>query len=110
MRWWSCWPDRQTSCSQALDGMWPEMARVIGEFESLVETSWKTENLGQHEQTKHTQKAFLRDFQSLRDVIEEKANSFSDSSGDLLNLDSRDIADQTIVDTMRTLKNGTGPV
>ena len=68
--------------------MWPEMARVIGEFESLVETSWKTENLGQHEQTKHTQKAFLRDFQSLRDVIEEKANSFSDSSGDLLNLDS----------------------
>ena len=39
----------------------PQMARLIGEFESLVEASQTTENLGHHEQTKHTQKAFLSD-------------------------------------------------
>lgn len=82
----------------------PEMARLIGEFESLVETSQKTTNLGHHEQTKSTQKAFLRDVKSLTDVIEEKGNPFLDSSGDLLNLNSRYIADQTIVDNVHNLK------
>ena len=81
-----------------------EMARLIGEFESLVEKSQKTSNLGHHEQTKHTQKAFLRYVKSLTDLIEENGNPFSDTRGDQLNLYIRDIADQTIVDTMRTLK------
>ena len=30
----------------------PQMARLIGEFESIVETSQKTANLGHHEQIK----------------------------------------------------------
>ena len=86
--------------------MWAgDGSTIIGEFESLVEKSQKTSNLGHHEQTKHTQKAFLRDVKALTDLIEEKGNSVSDSSGDQLNLYSRDIADQTIVDTVRTQKN-----
>ena len=78
----------------------PEMARLIGEFESSKETCQKTANLGHHEQTEHAQKAFLRDVKSLTDVIDEMGNPFSDTSSDLLKLDNRDIADQAIITTM----------
>ena len=49
----------------------PETARLIGEFESSMETTQKTAYLGHLEQHNHTQKAFLRDVKSLIDVLEE---------------------------------------
>lgn len=58
------------------------------------------------------QKAFERDVKSLANIIEEKGNPFTeDSSGDLLALESRDIADPAVIDTLRqTEKNTTVPI
>ena len=48
----------------------PEMARIIGEFESSMDTNQKA-NLWHHEHNTHTQQAFYRDVKSLTDVIED---------------------------------------
>lgn len=48
------------------------------------------------------QKAFERGVKSLANIIEEKGNPFTeDRSGDLLALESRDIADPAVIDTLR---------
>ena len=48
------------------------------------------------------QRAFERGVKSLANIIEEKGNPFTeDSSGDLLALESRDIADPAVIDTLR---------
>ena len=81
----------------------PEMARVIGEFEASTEKSKKLDSR-HHEESKHVQKAFARDVESLANTIEEMGNPFTEDSGDLLALDSRDIADPAVTDTVRRIE------
>ena len=75
----------------------PEMAHVIGEFESYI---WKMQNTDyrHHEQKQHTQMTFARDVKSLSTIIEEMGNPFCESSVDLLVLDSRNIVDSVVAD------------
>ena len=47
------------------------------------------------------QKAFEREVRSLVNTIEEMANPFTEDSSDLLALDSRDIADPAVINTVR---------
>ena len=70
----------------------PEMARVIGEFESFTEERKRTDTR-HHEQTKHAQKAFAKNVKALAAVIEDMGNPFSEKSSDLLVLDTRDLVD-----------------
>ncbi len=77
----------------------PEMTRVIGEFEGSTEKRQDTDRR-HHEQKKHAQMAFARDVKSLSGIIEEMGNPFSENSSDLLVLDSRNIADAAVADTM----------
>ncbi|KAK3737220.1 hypothetical protein QZH41_001820 [Actinostola sp. cb2023] len=81
----------------------PEMARVISEFEATTEKK-KTTDFRHHEEAKHMQVAFHRNVKSLTDVIEEMGNPFGDNSGDLLVLDSRDIANAAIVNNVRQIE------
>lgn len=80
----------------------PEMARVIAEFQATSET--KKADHKHHEQTKHTQVAFARDVRSLTKVIGEMGNPFCDDSKDLLVLDSRDLADPAVINTVREIE------
>jgi len=80
----------------------PEMARVIAEFQATSETN-KADHK-HHEQTKHTQVAFARDVRSLTQVIGEMGNPFCDDSKDLLVLDSRDLADPAVINTVREIE------
>ena len=82
----------------------PEMARLIGEFEVSTMKRKKTD-FWHHEQTKHVQMTFGRDITSLTDVIEEMGNPFAENSKDLLVLDSRDLADPAVIDTLRQIKS-----
>ena len=77
----------------------PEMARVIGEFEGSIQKKQDMDYL-HHEQNKHAQTAFARDMKSLSATVEEMGNPFSESSSDLLVLDSRNIADSAVADTV----------
>ena len=50
------------------------------------------------------QKAFERDVRSLVSTIEEMGNPFTEDSSDLLTLDSRDITDAAVIDTVRQIE------
>ena len=82
----------------------PEMARLIGEFEVSTMKRKKTD-FRHHEQTKHAQMTFGQDITSLTDVREEMENPFAENSKDLLVLDSRDLADPAVIDTLRHIKS-----
>ena len=82
----------------------PEMARLIREFEVSTMKRKKTD-FRHHEQTKRVQMIFGRDITSLTDVIEEMGNPFAENSKDLLVLDSRDLADPAVIDTLRQIKS-----
>ena len=82
----------------------PEMARLIGEFEVSTKKRNKTD-FRHHEQRKHAQMTFGRDITSLTDVIKEMGNPFAENSKDLLVLDSRDLADPAVIDTLRQIKS-----
>lgn len=69
----------------------PEMARLIGEFESSIME--QDNDCSHHEQKKHTQIAFARNVKALSGAMEEMGNPFTEDSSDLLVLDSRNIAD-----------------
>ena len=82
----------------------PEMARLIGKFEVSTMKKKKTD-FRHHEQTKHAQMTFGRDITSLTGVIEQMGNPFAENSNDLLLLDSRDLADPAVIDTLRQIKS-----
>ncbi len=75
----------------------PEMARLIEEFEGSSEKRQDTD-------CRHHQKAFARDVTSLSGAIEEMENSFIENSSDLLVVDSRNIADVAVADTMHQIE------
>ncbi|KAJ8405691.1 hypothetical protein AAFF_G00316710 [Aldrovandia affinis] len=63
----------------------------------------KTE-LKHHEQTRHTQVAFARDVRALTRVMGEMGNPFCEDSKDLLVLDSRDLADPAVINTLHQIE------
>lgn len=78
----------------------PETARVIAVFQATAETRTKKTNSRHHKQTKHTQLEFARDVKSLSGVKREMGNPFRDDSNDLLVLDSKDLADPVVINTL----------
>ena len=81
----------------------PEMARVIGEFEVSTEKRKKTDTR-HHEQTKHAQMAFAQDVKALTGAIEDMGNPFCENSSDLLVLDTRDLADAAVINTVNQIE------
>ena len=77
----------------------PEMARVIAEFQATAEKRQKKSEF-KHEQTKHTQSAFAQDVKAFSGAIRDVGNPFSEDSKDLLVLNSRDIADPAVINTV----------
>jgi len=78
----------------------PEMARLVEEFQSSVEKKQNTESC-HHEQKQHKQSAFANDVKALTSVIEEMGNPFLEESGDLIVLDSRNVADIAVSDAIK---------
>ena len=82
----------------------PEVARVIGEFEN-ADLHWNTRvDTRHHDQAASVQISFAKDVRSLVTVIEELGNPFEEESQDLLVLDTKEIADATVVETVRSVK------
>ena len=54
-----------------------------------------------HEEAKHVQKTFAQNVEDLAKAIEEMGSPFTENSNDLLVLDSRDLADPAIIDSVR---------
>ena len=81
----------------------PEMARLIGEFESSVMEK-QDRDCCHHEQKRHTQVVFARDVKALSAAMEDMGNPFTEESSDLLVLDSRNIVDAAVADTVQQIE------
>ena len=82
----------------------PEVARVIVEFEDFNMHPRNQEETRHHEETPTVQNTFARDVRSLVAVIEELGNPFEEDSQDLLVLDTNEIADPAVIETVRNAK------
>ena len=82
----------------------PEVARVIVEFEDFNMHPRNQEETRHHEETPSVQNTFARDVRSLVAVIEELGNPFEEDSQDLLVLDTKEIADPAVIETVRNAK------
>ena len=76
----------------------PEVSRVIEEFEAAV---FECQEVSSHyEETPATQNAFTRDVSVLSDSIRKSGNPFQEETEDLLVLQSRDIIDPAITNSL----------
>ena len=84
----------------------PEVARLIAEFEASSDTEerMKPGSTKHHEEAISTQLSFTKDVKSLISVIDDMGNSFTDESGDLIILDTKDLADASVVKTVEEVE------
>lgn len=83
----------------------PEIAMAIRSFEtSCLQHDTGRRNGRHHEHTAAVQVAFAKEVRALVNVIEDLGNPFMEWSGDLLVLDTRDIAEPAVVATVRGIQ------
>ena len=84
----------------------PEIARMITEFEddTALITEEKTDQANHDEERQGVQISFAKDVKALVSVMEEMGNPFLEESTDLLVLDTRTIADASVVATVRQIE------
>ena len=77
----------------------PDVAGLIAEFEASSDTDegMKPGSTKHHEEEKSTQISFAKDVKSLISVIDVMGNPFTDESGDPLVLDTKDLANASVV-------------
>lgn len=81
-----------------------ERARLITEFENH-DRRLQVQSEKQHqEQTKEMQTFLNKDVTALVDVIDDMGNLFLEESGDLLVLESKNLADVSVIRTVRTVE------
>ena len=80
----------------------PDMACEISEFESFEER--RKTDIRHYEQTKHVQMAFAQDVKTLAETIEDMGNPFSEKGSDLLVLDTRDLADPVVNESLNHIE------
>ena len=70
----------------------PEISRLVANYETISGTKDAKKSNRHHEQTETVQRAFFEKIKQLTMVMEEMGNPFEEESGDLLTLDTKDIA------------------
>ena len=88
----------------------PEQARLLKEFECEYMRETTNKQL-HHEEGLWMQKVFKEQAQSLVQAINEMGNPFLHDTPELLKLDTRDVLDESVVTTVRTVeKLGTNSI
>ena len=80
----------------------PEISKLVANYETASGSKDMKKDTRHHEQSPAAQKAFLEKVQKLTTVIEEMANPFAEETGDLLTLDTKDIAESTAAERVAT--------
>ena len=82
----------------------PEQARLLKEFEQeyISEDGTKQQH---HEQGMSTQKIFKEQALALVHTISGMSNPFVDDTSDLIMLDTRNVIDESVVNTVRTVES-----
>ena len=66
---------------------------------------WLSENKRHHEQTDSVQRAFTKQVGTFCQVFEDHGNPFVESNKDLIVIDTRDIVDESVVETLKTIND-----
>lgn len=82
----------------------PEVSRLIDEFETRGDADPKSEGK-HHDETESVQKRFLEMVENLAKVIKEMGNPFEEDSVDLIVLDSHEIMDSKVSESLRSMKS-----
>lgn len=80
----------------------PQVSQLVSEYEAASEAKEAAEQTSHHEQTPRAQKVFLEKVLKLTQVLKELGNPFQEDSGDLLSLDTKDIAHASAVELLST--------
>ena len=86
----------------------PELSRLRKQFESEYFSDndpYNPQNFLNHEQGLSTQKTFQRQVTSLSSIIRKMGNPFLADFSDLVSLDSRDCADESVIAALYTLED-----
>jgi len=79
----------------------PEIAMLIGEFENEPDNRNRPPDTHHHDQSACAQSTFIKDVQSMVNVMEDFGNPFEEESQDLLVLDTKEIAPPAAIDALR---------
>ena len=81
----------------------PEVARLLAEFKAAMDARATTNGKAaqHHEQNAGFQNKFVSDVHSLVNVMEDMGNPFLEEGDDLLKLDTGDIVDHSVVNSLR---------
>jgi len=79
----------------------PEIARLIGEFEDEPDFRNTSPDTRHHDQSASVQSTFVKDVQSMVNVMEDFGNPFQEESPDLLVLDTKEITPPAAIDALR---------
>jgi predicted DsbA family dithiol-disulfide isomerase len=82
----------------------PEVARVVTEFEHFATGGQDDQAHLHHDQRPGVQTAFAKDVSALAAAFRELGNPFLEKSQDLLVLDTRDIADTSVIESVRKVE------
>ena len=86
----------------------PEVSRLINEFQTSEELTKKSQSEGpdlrHHEQMSGVQATFQKQVKALCTTFVEMGNPFLEESEDLLVLDTRDIVDTSVAETVRKIE------
>ncbi|CAB3998852.1 Hypothetical predicted protein [Paramuricea clavata] len=82
----------------------PEIARLTTEFEEQAMKQHHDTKCSHHDQQPGVQAAFLKELKALVTVLDEMGNPFLEHSEDLLVIDTRDIVDAEVAETVRKIE------
>jgi len=82
----------------------PEQARLLTEFDMTYFYTEDENNLQHHEEGLSAQKTFKQQVSALVETICEMDNPFLNNSSELTSLDSHNVMDDSVVNTVRTIE------
>ena len=80
----------------------PEIRKLVTDYETASGSKDVKSDTRHHEQSPAAQKTFLEKVQRLTMVLEEMGNPFTEVTGDLLTLDTKDIAESSAAERVAT--------
>ncbi len=78
------------------------MSRLVAEYKVVSGVKDATKSTSHHERSKQAQRVFLEKVGRLTNVLHDMVNPFQEESGDLLTLDTKDIAHASVHELLST--------
>ncbi|KAJ8353458.1 hypothetical protein SKAU_G00210250 [Synaphobranchus kaupii] len=82
----------------------PEVSHLVAQYEAASEAKDASKHIRHHEQTEQVQRVFFEKADRLYKAMNDMGNPFQEETGDLLTLDTKDIAHPSAAEMQKVLK------